>query len=65
VEIQRDDRKAMNIKKTRLPKKYYIEVKESLDQLTEELKQKVPPRRSDYLGTRKDKLSTNKISCLE
>jgi hypothetical protein len=41
VEIQRDNRKGMNIKRTRLLKKYNIEKKESLDQLTEELKQKV------------------------
>ena len=40
VEIQRDDRKVTNIKRTRLLKKYNIEIKESLDQLTEELKQK-------------------------
>jgi hypothetical protein len=41
VEIQRDKRKVMNIKRTRLLKKYNIEKKESLDQLIEELKQKV------------------------
>ena len=41
VEIQRDNRKVMNIKKTRLLKKYNIEAKESLDQWIEELKQKV------------------------
>jgi len=41
VEIQRDNRKVMNIKGTRLLKKYNIEVKESLDKLTEQLKQKV------------------------
>ena len=41
VEIQRDDRKVMNIKRTKLLKKYNIEMKESLDQLIEELKQKV------------------------
>jgi predicted metal-binding protein len=41
VEIQRENRKVMNIKRTRLLKKYNIEVKESLDQLIEELKQKV------------------------
>jgi hypothetical protein len=41
VEIQRDNRKVMNIKRTRLLKKYNAEVKESLDQLIEELKQKV------------------------
>jgi len=41
VEIQRDDRKVTNIKRTRLLKKYNNEMKESLDQLIEELKQKV------------------------
>jgi hypothetical protein len=41
VEIQGDNRKAKNIKRTILLKKYNTEVKESLDQLIEELKQKV------------------------
>jgi hypothetical protein len=41
VKIQRDNRKVMNIKGTRLLKKYNIEMKENLDQLIEELKQKV------------------------
>jgi len=41
VEIQRDNRKVMNIKRTRLLKKYNTAVKERLDQLIEELKQKV------------------------
>jgi len=41
VEIQRDNRKVTNIKRTRLLKKYGIEAKESLDQPIEELKQKV------------------------
>jgi hypothetical protein len=41
VEIQRDDRKVTNVKRTRLLKKYNIETKESLDQLMEELKQKM------------------------
>jgi len=41
VEIKRDNRKAQNIKRTRLVKKYNIEKEEILDQLTEELKQKV------------------------
>jgi hypothetical protein len=40
VEIQRDNRKVTNIKRTRLLKKYNTEAKESLDQLIEELKQK-------------------------
>ena len=37
VEIERDDRKAQNIKRTRLLTKNSIEKKEYLDQLTEEL----------------------------
>jgi len=41
VEIKRDNRKAQNIKGTRLLKKYNIKKKENLDQLIEELKQKV------------------------
>jgi len=41
VEIQRDDRNVTNIKRTRLLKKYNIETKEILDQMIEELKQKV------------------------
>jgi hypothetical protein len=65
VEIQRDNRKVTNIKRTRLFKKYNIEAKESLDRLIEELKQKVSPRRNDYPDTGKDKPSTIKIKCLE
>jgi hypothetical protein len=41
MEIQRDNRNVMNIKRTRLLKKYNIEKKESLEQMIEELKQKV------------------------
>jgi hypothetical protein len=41
VEIQRDNRKVMNMKRTRLLEKYNTEAKGSLDQLIEELKQKV------------------------
>ena len=38
VEIKRENRKVMNIKRTRLLKKYNIEKKENLDQVIEELK---------------------------
>ena len=55
VEIQRDDRKVTDIKRTRLLKKYNTKTKESLDQLIEELKQKCPPRRNDYPDKGKDK----------
>ena len=41
VEIRRDNRKIMNINRTRLLKKYNIEKTEELDRLIEELKQKV------------------------
>ena len=41
MEIKRDNRKTQNIKRTRLLKKYNIEKKENLDQVIEELKQKV------------------------
>ena len=41
VEIRRDNRKVMNINRTRLLKKYNIEKTEELDQLIAELKQKV------------------------
>jgi hypothetical protein len=41
MEIRRDNRKVMTINRTRLLKKYNIEKTEDLDQLTEELKQKV------------------------
>jgi len=41
VEMRRDNRKVMNIKRTRLLKKYNTEKIEELDQLIEELKQKV------------------------
>jgi hypothetical protein len=41
VEIQRDNRNVRKIKRTRLLKKYNREKKESLDQMIEELKQKV------------------------
>jgi len=41
VEIKRDNRKAQNIKRTRLLKKYNIEKKENLNQLIEKLKHKV------------------------
>ena len=41
VEIQRDDRKVTNIKRTTLLKKYNIEAKENLNQLIEKIKQNV------------------------
>jgi hypothetical protein len=53
------------VKRKRLLRKYKIETKEDLDQLIEELKQKVQQKHSDCLDTRKDKNSTTKIQCLE
>jgi len=44
LEIKRDNRKTQNIKRTRLLKKYNIEKKENLDQVTEVRKQKVSAR---------------------
>jgi len=41
VEIKRDNRKAQNIKRIRLLKKYNTEKKDNLDKIIEELKQKV------------------------
>ena len=41
VEIRRDNRQLMNIKRTRLLKKYNIEKTEGMEQLIEELKHKV------------------------
>ena len=54
----------MNINRARLLKKYNIEKTEELDQLIEELKQKVSAKTQDYLDTRKDKASITEISCL-
>jgi DNA topoisomerase VI subunit B len=53
VEIQRDKRKVMNIKRTRLLKKYNVEVKESVDQLIEELKQTVSAKTQQLSRYRK------------
>jgi hypothetical protein len=64
VEIQRDDRKVTNIKGARLLKKYNIETKESLDQLIEELKQKVSVKTQRLSRYKKNTLITTKISCL-
>jgi len=55
VEIQRDNRKVMNIKRTRLLKKYNFEVKESLDQLIEEPKQKMSAKTQRLSRYRKRK----------
>ena len=49
VEIKRDNRKVQNVKRTRLLKKYNTEKKGNLDQVTEELKQKVSAKTINYL----------------
>ena len=54
----------MNIKRTRLLKKYNIEKIEELDQLIEELKQKVSAKTQRLSRYKKDKTSITKISCL-
>jgi len=64
MEIKRDNRKVQNVKGTRLLKKYNIEKKENLDQLTEELNKSFQQRRNDYLDTGRDKTSVTKINCL-
>jgi Sec-independent protein translocase protein TatA len=53
VEIQSNNRNVRNIKLTRLLKKYNTEKKESLDQLTEELKQKVSAKTQQLSSYRK------------
>ena len=45
VEIKRGNRKAQNIKRTRFLKKYNIEKKENLNQVIEQLKQKVSAKK--------------------
>ena len=44
VEIRKDNKNVKSIKRTRLYKKYNIEKTEELDQLIEELKQKISPK---------------------
>ena len=63
VEIRRDNRKVISIKRTRILEKYNIEKTEELDQLIEELK-RFQQRHNNYLDTVKDKTSITKISCL-
>jgi hypothetical protein len=53
VEIQRDNRKVTNIKRTRLLKIYNTEAKGSLDQWIEELKQKVSTKKQQLPRYRK------------
>jgi len=53
VEIKRDNRRARNVKRTRLLKKYNIEKKENLDQVIEELKQKISAKTQQLSRYRK------------
>ena len=64
VEIKRDNRKVQNIKRTRLLKKYNIEKKENLDQVIEELKQKVSAKTRRLSRERKRQNLYYQISCL-
>ena len=63
MEIQRGNRKAMNIRRTRLLKKYNIETKESLDLLIEELKQNASAKtqRLSRYGKRQNQCYQNKL----
>jgi len=49
VEIKRDNKKAKNVKRNRLLTKYNTEKKENLDQMIEELKQKVSAKTKPVL----------------
>ena len=60
--LERDNRKAQNIKRTRLLKKYNIEKKENLDQVIEELKQKVSAKTQlPRYKKRQNQYSQNKL----
>jgi hypothetical protein len=63
VEIQRNNRRVTNIQITRLLKKYNIEAKESLDQLIEELQQKVSTKMQQLsrYRTRQNQYYQNKV----
>ena len=63
VEIQRDNRKTMNKNKAKLFKKYNIETREGLAQLTEELKQKISAKTQRLAGykNRQDQYYHNKL----
>jgi len=64
VEIKRDNRKAQNVKRTRLLKKYNLEKKEDLDQVIEELKQKVSAKTQLLSRYRKRQNQYYQRSCL-
>jgi hypothetical protein len=53
VEIQRDNRKVTNTKRTRLLKQYNIEVKESLDRVIEEIKERASAKNHPLFRYRK------------
>ena len=58
--MRRDNRNVTNINRTRLLKKYNIEKTEEMDQLIEEIKQKVSAKTQQE----KNKASITKISCV-
>jgi len=64
VEIKRDKRKVENVKRTRLFNKYKTEMKENLDQVIEELKQKVSAKTQSLSRYRKRQNQYYQISCL-
>jgi len=53
------------MKSNRLPKKYKIEKEENLNQVIEELKQKVSSKMQRFSRYRKNKTITIKIKCLQ
>ena len=63
VKIQRDNRKTMNKNKAKLFKKYNIDTKEGLVQLTEELKQKISAKKQRLASYKKrqDQYYHNKL----
>jgi hypothetical protein len=65
AEIKRNDRNTHNMKRERLLRKYKIEAKENLDQVIEELKQKVSAKTQRLSRYKKRQNSVTKIKCLE
>jgi hypothetical protein len=53
AEIKRNDRNTHNMKRERLLRKYKVEMKENLDQVIEELKQKVSAKTQRLFGYNK------------
>jgi nucleoid-associated protein YejK len=62
---KRDEMETQNMKRNRLLRKYKIEKEENLNQVTEELKQKVSSKTQRFFRYRKNKTITIKIKCLQ